>query len=348
MKIFSGFQHIRNYQRIVFLIILYAVLSACGMISQDQITPSPTPLTTDIQPTATLEPLGSSNNLIVMGLIGKEDEINIDLIAELEQDFFDKTQTHLEIRYYEAYQLLLVDMRLGKAHLAWLPPATYLFLHDLGAADVSLLTNHFGVYMIGSQIVANRDSGFTSYFDPIAEKNTADISRALSQFEDERPCWVNVNSLSGYLVPLGLFIQNDIPILDGVYTQNHTSVIRTLYIRGVCDFGATFALSGDPRTSSVVLDDLTDALDQITVIYRTEGIIPNNNLSYSPLVPAELRSVMDKYFLELARAEQGRASLSAITNYEINGLMKVDDSIYARLRELLNLTGVDLSTLAGW
>lgn len=348
MKMNSDFQHARNLKRTFFLIVFCVVLSACGMIKGGQALPSPTPSSTEIQPNAIAEPLGSLSNPLVMGLIGKEQDANLDLIAEIEQDFFDNTQTHLEIRYYDAYSTLLVDMRLGKAHLAWLPPATYLSFHDLGAADVSLLTNHFGVYMIGSQIVTNRDSGFTSYFDPIGEKNTADISRALTQLEDERPCWVNVNSLSGYLVPLGLFIENDIPILDGVYTQNHTSVIRTLYIRGVCDFGATFALSGDPRTSSAVLEDLTDAMDQITVLYRTDGIIPNNNLSYSPLVPAELRSALDKYFIEVARTEEGRVSLSEITNYEINGLMKIDDSIYARLRELLNLTGVDLSTMLGW
>lgn len=342
--------HFINGRSITLLlaILFLATLSACGNYDTSKEKVPPTATQVNEQPTATLEVLGSEQNPFVMGLVLNEGQEDADTGEDLIDKFFESTGSHLEIRYYPDYASLLLDMRIGAAHIAWLPPATYIFLHELGAADVSLLSNHFGVYMLGSQIVANKDSGFTSFFDPATGKNTADISRALAQFEDQRPCWVSVNSLSGYLVPLGLFIQNDIPLLDGVYTQNHTSVIRTLYIRGVCDFGATFALSGDPRTSSAVLEDLTDAMEQVIVVYRTDGIIPNNNLSYSPIIPPDIRRDLDAFFLEQARTDEGRTLLSSLTNYEINGLMKVDDSIYNQLRELLTLTGVDLSTLIGW
>lgn len=343
--LYLGFSPIRNQLISILIVIL---LAGCVGSSKTNTPTSSVTSSLGPEPTTILEELGSETNPLVLGIVGNIENKDSEINQELMMRFLEETQSYLEIRYYTDYSSLLLDMRIGAAQIAVLPPATYIFLHDLGAADVSLLTNHFGVYYIGTQIVSNIDCGFTSFFDPVSEKNTAEISRVLDQFEDTRPCWVNVNSLSGYLVPLGLFIQNDIPIQDGVYAQNHTSVIRTLYIRGVCDFGATFALSGDPRTSSAVLEDLTDALDQVIVIYRTEGIIPNNNLSYSPFISTDLRSRLDTFFINLVKTEQGRTLISEVTNYEIHGLMKVDDSVYNQLRELLDLTGVDISTLIGW
>jgi hypothetical protein len=43
--------------------------------------------------------------------------------------------------------------------------------------------------------------------------------------------------------------------LNPVFTYNYNAIIRALYIQGICDFGVTYALTGDPLTSSDILSN---------------------------------------------------------------------------------------------
>jgi len=92
----------------------------------------------------------------------------------------------------------------------------------------------------------------------------------------------------------------------GVVTQSFTSVVRALYIKGICDYGVTFAYSGDPRTSSEVLQDLPDALNKVIIIWRSDPIIPNLNLSFIPSIPKEIRDNIVSALQDLVITGQGK------------------------------------------
>jgi uncharacterized membrane protein affecting hemolysin expression len=50
----------------------------------------------------------------------------------------------------------------------------------------------------------------------------------------------------------------------------------------------------------------------------------------------------------MMRNEQDRQSLSKVLDYEIQDIKKIDDSVYDRLREVLNASGAETQSLVGW
>ncbi len=327
--------------------ILAVVVPSCALLPASKeatLTPSPA-----VFSTPTLAPVGSQENPLVMGFLNPQnDPAILSAGASLSDDLAAYSLLAIKAEYFPDYKTLMENLAQGKVHIFWLPPATYLHAHDRGLATISLLSNHFGVYSYGTQFLANQASEFDRAYDPVSGTNRMTAEQSLAQFKDKRPCWVGPDSLSGYYVPLGILNENHIPVLPGAFLQNHSAVVRALYIRGICDFGVTFALLGDPRTASTVQNDLTDALDQIPVIYQSEGIIPNLGLAYSYNVPVEMQKNLDDFFLSVIKNEQERGTLSTALDYEIQNAQKVDDSVYDRLRELLKSAGVDLQSLVGW
>ncbi len=332
------------------LLILLGTLSGCSVFRASQPTLTPTPPLGTATPTVTPTPppLGDSANPLVMAFVSESGEPGAASAADqLASQLSQKTGLSLRSVVFKNYNDLLDGMAAGNVHAAWLPPLTYLWASQNGYARVSLLTNHFGVYQYGAQFLANRASDFTAYFDAVRNQNTADAAAALPQFQDKRPCWVDLRSASGYLLPFGLLKEMNLRVPDGVLTQGHTATIRALYVRGICDYGVTFAMSGDPRTSPAVLDDLPDAMERVAVLWQTDAVIPNTSLSYLLTVPQDLQNVVNSVLMELVKTPEGRQVLSTANSYEIDELKLVDDTIFERLRALVNLTGVELKTLIG-
>lgn len=329
---------------LVCCILIGSVISAC---SASQATPSstatPTPTTT-----ATPEPLGWKGNPIVLGVVYQ----NIDVQAPAAEDLIESLQKSTGYNYqlaeFSDYKALVEAMRKKIVHLAWLPPLTYLYAHQINAADVAFLTNHLGVYSYGTQFMANKSSRLVSYFDEKTGKNTADAYTALLQLADLRPCFTDSKSLAGYIVPLGYLKQNDLPTKDPALLQSPAAVVRALYIRGICDFGATYATTGDPRTSSAVQQDLPDASQQITILWQSDPVIPNLNMSFHPSVPSDIRAAVMVAIGDLSQKPEGLNTLSTMANYEIHGLKTVDTTFYDPLSSLVTEADVDLKSLIGW
>ena len=189
------------------------------------------------------------------------------------------------------------------------------------------------------------NSEFTIYFDPVKNQNTTNPGIALAQFDAMRPCWVDPTSASGYVVPLGLLAEQGIKVKEGVITQSHTSVVRALYVNGICDFGTTFATTGDPRTASAITQDLTDVMNRVVIIYQIDPIIPNMNISFHTSVPKLIRD--DLSFAIQSLVKDQKQLFSTANNYEISDLQPVDDTVYDPLRNYLSFSRVKLDTLLG-
>lgn len=332
----------------VLILSFFLILSGCQAATP---TPEPTPtaVTPQPSPTPTPLPLGSAGNPVIMGFVHTEDSPDFQAAVELLMEEMDtRTGYSFGAVVYPTMDDLVTDLRAGKVHAAWLQPLTYLYAKSQGIANVGLLTNHFGTYYYGTQILANAENNFTSFYNPHTNSNTGEIEAALDQLDGYRPCWVEPGSISGFIYPYGLFRENNIELLPGAYVQSHTAVIRSLYIKGICDFGVTFAHSGDPRTSSAVLSDLPDVEQRIVILWQTDAAIPNLNFSTIPTMDEDLRKATLNALVDLVETDAGKETLSRVTgDYDIQDLRIVDDSIYDKLRHVISYAGIDVADWLG-
>jgi phosphonate transport system substrate-binding protein len=354
-----------SYHRacIILFLVLNLILSGCKEKAIPTPTPSPTPTPTpaiDLQltptetvtpepsPTATLEPLGSPGNPVVIGFISNSPSSTFDdNIAQLTQILTNATGFTFTSKTFTNYGDLLTAFSEGNVHVALLPPVTYLVARQRGLADVLQVTNHFGRYAYGTQFLAHVASGFTPYFDATTGQNTTDAGSALAQFSGKRPCFTESTSVSGYLLPLGILTSLNIPTQPAVMTQNQEAVVRALYIRQVCDFGTTFALSGDPRTASGIQQSLPDVLSKVIVIWRSEAVIPSFNISVSASMPQPIRQALNDALISLVRTPDGKTMLTASAGYDIQDLKPIGDNFYDPLRSYLKAAGIDIENFVG-
>jgi len=317
-------------------------------------TPSPTStpetqLTTTPTLTPTPIPLGHVDNPLVIGLVNSSTNTPIEeSVNQLLEYLNNVADFNIAASVFPGDQELFAALEDEEIHAAWLRPLTYLHAREKGLAEVSLLTNHFGTYYYGTQFLANIESGFMIFFDSATNKSTADQDTALAQFDGKRPCWVEPGSISGYVLPLGLLEQSNIYLEPGVIAQTYPAVVRSLYIKGVCDFGVTFSIIGDPRTSSAVLDDLPDATERVVVIWQTAPVIPNLNFSFAPSVDGDFRTTVTTALQDYVKTENGKQVLAQVLEgYDIQDLKIVDDSVYDPIRSAVRYSGTDLANWIG-
>lgn len=312
-------------------------------------TPEPTQ-SVEFKPTPAGVPLGEPGNPMMLGVVvspNEADQGKFEASQQLALQLSQITGHTVEVQQVNSNTELLNGMQVGAIHMAWLQPFTYILASRRGYAKAAMVTDHFGVYSYGAQFLANTKSDFTPYFNSISNSATADAAEALVQFADKRPCYVDPLSASGFIVPEGLLQQNKIATQPAIFLQSHTAVIRALYIQGICDFGVTFAIYGDPRTSTAILKDLPDIMQKIFVIWQTGEIIPNLNLSFQSKVPEAVVNKMTQAMDEIVLSEEGRQTISNANAYDIQDLKAIDDKYYDPLRKLVISSRVNLKMLIG-
>lgn len=284
----------------------------------------------------------------VLGMLIENEDSQPAALQEMIQYMADQTGYFIQVQEFDSYADILVGLKNGEVHMAWLPPATYLAAADDEAAEARLLTNHFGVYLYGMQILANKESGFTSFFDEASGASLVDAPEALSQLEGKRPCYMPSNSLSANIVPRALLAENQITVQDAVILQSHAAIVRALYIKNICDFGATFALTGDPRTSETVTSDLPDAADQIEILWRSGPLLPGTNFSLQPALDPAVKEALTNAILSLAQNAEGLQIISDALNYQVGQLKPTDNTAYDPLRQMLEVLQLPAGNLIGW
>ncbi|HCU57087.1 MAG TPA: hypothetical protein DF984_02480, partial [Anaerolineaceae bacterium] len=185
----------------------------------------------------------------------------------------------------------------------------------------------------------------TTYFDEETGQIMGNVIDALQQFAGTRPCFLNADSLPGYYVPQGLLAQTSTPILDPVFVYDYSAIIRALYIEGICDFGVTYALVGDPRLAGDILQDIPEAQDVVEIIWQTEGVIPNISLSASPELPLYLQVQLQEAFLDLPDLPDGLALVSSALNFDVEAFKTITDGFYNPLRGILAPLELDLQSM---
>lgn len=327
------------------LLICSLLISGCSteIPSATATLPMQTPSSTAAFSTPTSsDPKGSIDNPIIIAQITEDNpqplrDAGAEMVAFLQQE----TGLVIEYQVFDNAKAAFQQLRNNEIDFIWLQPLTYLAAFERDLVNPIFMSNHYGLYKYGTQFIANKSSGFIQYFDTATNKNTTTEEFALAQFEGKRPCWTEPSSISGTIVPFGILAKNGIQILPPAYTQSHAATVRALYIKGICDFGAVFAYSGDPRTSSAVINDLSDAINQIIVVWRTEPVIPSLSFVASRNIPESLQDQFSAAMLKLSQSENGNDILTRSLGYDIQGLISIDDGYFDQLRELVHAANIE-------
>jgi phosphonate transport system substrate-binding protein len=329
------------------LVIAATMLSACApaaTATPEPVQPTQAPQATAVPPTAepTAIPVGSAENPLVMALAPSATTQELQTGGEaIAAKLSELTGYTIKTVVPTNYAALIEAMGSGNAQIGWLPPLAYIVAKEKGYADVGLATLRSGSDHYGVQFVANAAEGFTSYYDEATAKDTADAKTALAQFDGKKPCYADPLSASGYVVPSGILAKEGIKTKAGAWVQGHPTIIKSVYLspKGeICDFGTTYI---DARSG--VVKDFPDVNDKVKIIYVSDPLIPNDNVSYASTLPADVRQKLTDALMNIAGTEEG---LTLLKNggYSIGGLKPVEDTFYDEFRVYLEAAGFDTSS----
>jgi len=208
-----------------------------------QATETPVPVITPTDTALPLLPkpeLGQTENPLILALApGANSQAQIDAVKSLASQFKERTGYEVVTVIPDSYAALVDALGKGNAHIVLLDPFSYELAYQKGLVQAAFAVVKDGKTAYGAQFIASRKGGFKSYFDPLTKTNTADAPQALKQFAGKKPCWTDETSASGYVVPLGYLNKNQIQTQPAAFVQGHPTVVRSIYVGGICDFGAT-------------------------------------------------------------------------------------------------------------
>ena len=307
-------------------------------------TASATPLqlpTLTQTPLATPEP-GTEKNPLILAL-GISPHPSDELIAagEVIAAYIESRTGYRLVTTVPSSENALVEaLDKGNAHIASLSPFAYLLARENDSVTVIFASTHEGQMFYGAQFIANRESGFISYYDAERDENTAEAAAALQQFQDKKPCWSDTASPSAYVVPLGVLNQAQVQVSSAAFLEGQLNVVRAVYAADICDFGATFI---DARQSPALEANYPDVMDRVRVIWRVPKVIPYENISLSNSLPLEMRRVIQRAFTDLMLTPEGKSAMQTV--YGLDELLIAEDVMYDDFALYIKVSGLDLSTL---
>lgn len=287
------------------LIILTLTLAACGSTEPE---------------------LGSPDNplIFVFTPSGVQEEVvaGMEAVGSLLEEATGYT---IETQLVTSYNAAVEALCSGQSHISHMGSFPYLIAHDKCGIEPAGVFIRFGSDTYGTQIIARADSGIAS----------------LADLEGKKPCWNDVLSASGYIVPQGIL--GDAGVLDtlqeGLLVGSHASVVTSLYEGGICDFGATWI---DAR--GTIEDDHPDVKEVVSIIYTSENFIPNDMFVFAADLDSTIRENILAALVALPDTEEGKAAYDQL--YQIEGVTPRDDSFFDYFRVIMDASGIDLESLS--
>jgi ABC-type phosphate/phosphonate transport system substrate-binding protein len=170
--------------------------------------------------------------------------------------------------------------------------------------------------------------------------NTADADVALMQFNDKKPCWSEETSLSGYVIPLGLLNQAQVQARPAAFVGGQTTVVRSIYAGGICDFGATYI---DARKFPSLEDEFPDLIEQVIVVWQVPEIIPYEVLAFSNHMPQPMQNLFHDLIPAIMQTDAGSAAFK--TAFDIEELQAANDGDFNEFHTYVDESRLSLQTL---
>lgn len=297
------------------------------------------------RPTPTSAPPGTIENPLVIALPpgSASDGTRVEAGKAFAEQLTEVTGYTFVVVAPDSYAKLVQAMEMGNAHVAVLSAYAYALAYEQGSASAAFARVRFGEKAYGAQFIARADAGFKSYFDTDTGENREDAATALAQFRNKKPCWPDEVSPSGYVIPSGILAYNDIPLRTAAILQGQPTVVRAVYVGGICDFGATYI---DARAFPAVLDEYPDALDEVKVIWRVPPIIPYEVLAIAQDLPPQVSLAIRDALFRITGMQAGRQVMGQA--YGIQEWERVTDDFYSEFRMYLDASGIDLESLLNY
>jgi phosphonate transport system substrate-binding protein len=304
-------------------------------------TPSPSTPTADITPLPAMADLGLAENPLILALAPSANSPEqINAAREIAAQLTERTGYVVVTIVPDSYPALMDALENGNAHIVLLDALTYALAQQKDLVRAQFAVVHDGKIKYGAQFLASRKSGFESYFNTDTGENTVEAATALAQFENKKPCWSQETSLSGYVIPLGLLNQAAVQTRAPAVVGGQTTVVRSLYAGGICDFGATYI---DARKFPSLENEYPDLLEQVHVIWRIPEIIPYETLAFSTKMPQAMRDLFANIIPAILQTDAG--NLAFKTAYAFDSLQAVNEGDFRDFLLLAKESRIDLTAL---
>jgi len=336
----------RQHRLSIPFIFVAFLLWGCNVPRTVLTQPTETPIsvatpTLDDAPLPPTGELGLAENPLILALppsANSSEQINA--AREIAAQFMERTGYVVVVVAPDSYAELVDALEKGNAHIVLLDPLSYALAYqkDLVRAQYAVVKD--GKIKYGSQFLAPRKGGYTSYFNAETDTNTTDSTIALSQFNDKKPCWSEETSPSGYVIPLGLLNQAQVQVRPAAFVGSQPTVVRSIYVGGICDFGATYI---DARKFPSLEDEMPDLVEQVLVIWRTPEIIPYEVLAFSTNMPQPMQNLFFDLIPAVFQTDEGNAAFK--TAFNIEGIQGVNDGDFADFHYIVDESGLDLISI---
>ncbi|MBK9924601.1 MAG: PhnD/SsuA/transferrin family substrate-binding protein [Anaerolineales bacterium] len=330
----------------VYLLFIIAILgcSLPNVTITQPATETPLPLSSPTLDSAPLPPtaeLGLAENPLILALAPSTNTPEqITAAKALADQFMQRTGYVVVTTIPDSYSALIEAFEKGNAHMALLDPTSYALAYQKGLAHAQYAVVKEKKIKYGAQFLAGRKGGFTSYFDDDAGENTADATVALAQFSEKKPCWSEETSLSGYVIPLGVLNQAQVPLRPAAFVGGQTTVVRSIYAGGICDFGASYV---DARKFPSLEDEFPDLMEQVLVIWQVPEIIPYEVFVFSDQMSQSMQTLFYDLIPPIMQTDEGSAAFKTV--YDIDELQAVNDGDFVEFQTLIDESRVDLYSL---
>ncbi len=276
------------------------------------------------EPSASPEETGYVPTELTVQFVPSQNAETLEAKAKpLEKLLSDQLGIPVKVSVSTDYNTIIEAMESKKVDVGFLPPNTYIQAKEMGAAEVILQAQRFGVNeadgtptteLVDSykaMILVKADSGF----------------KTLADLKGKKIAWQNATSSAGYVYPAvelkkeGIDPNTDITSIE---LKGHDKGVLAV-LNGDADAAAVFQ---DAR--NIVKGDLPDIFEKVVPLHFTASI-PNDTISVRADMSKEWIAKIQDAFISLGTNEDSRKIIFEI--YSHQGYVKSDDSKFDSARE---------------
>lgn len=142
------------------------------------------------------------------------------------------------------------------------------------------------------------------------------------------------------MVPLGALKQAGVQTANPAFVEGQGTVVRAIYSKGICDFGATYV---DARDLPILEQDYPDVKEKVVVIWRIPAIIPYEQIVVAARLNPQVKQSLLRAFIDIMGTDEGRALIQTV--YGIDTFQPADETQYRDFSDFLKASGLDVNSL---
>jgi len=221
------------------------------------------------------------------------------------------------------YNTIIEAMQSKKVDVGFLPPNTYVQAKEMGAAEVILQAQRFGVNDADGTPTTELADSYKSMFIVKADSGI----QSLADLKGKTIAWQSVTSSAGYVYPA-------VELKKAGVDPN--ADVKSIELKGH-DKGVLAVLNGDADAAAIFQDarnivkgDVPDVFEKTKALHFTIPI-PNDTISVRSDMSKEWIAKIQDAFISLGQNEESKKIIFEI--YSHQGYAKSDDSKFDSVRE---------------